>query len=273
MPEHRAQLVDEVEDLRMQPLFVDRELNVEDRLAQLADGLVELVDRLPDPHDGLRPLDQAGCPLQRQPDGEEALDHRVVQVAGDPVPVLGERPVAHQAVQPRVLDGDARGHGQGQDQLLVVLGELRCGLLVGQVEDPVDLAVHPDRDTEEGRHGRVVGRESEALRAGGDVGQAERLVLRHQRAQDAASRGAGADGPLLLVAQADGQELVQGPSVLGQDTECPVLGVHQVASLLADPPEHHRQVELGIEDEDRLHQSAQLGGIVDPVEGLHGTSG
>ncbi len=270
--EHRPQLVDQVEDLRMQPLFVDRELDVENRLAQLADGFVELVDRLPDPHDGFRPLDQAGCPLQRQTYGEEPLDHRVVQVAGDPVPVLGERPVAHQAVQARVLDGDARGHGEGQDQLLVVIGELRGGLLVGHVEDPVDLAVHPDRDTEEGRHSRVVCGESEALRAGGDIGQAKRLVLRHQSAKDAASRGAGADGPLPLGAQADGQELVQSLSVLGQDTQCPVPGVHQVASLLADPPEHHRQIELGIENEDRLHQLPQLGGIVDPVEGLHETS-
>ena len=73
--------------------------------------------------------------------------------------------------------------------------------------------------------------------------------------------------------EADGQELVQRPPVLGQDAECPVLGVDEVTGLLDDPPEHHRQVELGVEDEDRLHQSAQLGGIVDPVEGLHGTSG
>ena len=85
--------------------------------------------------------------------------------------------------------------------------------------------------------------------------------------------GAGADGAFFVVAQADGQELVQGPSVLGQDAERPVLRVDEVAGLLADPPEHDRQVQLGIEDEDRLDQSAQLGGIIDPVEGLHGKSG
>ena len=117
------------------------------------------------------------------------------------------------------------------------------------------------------------GREPEAVRALGQVGQAEWLVLCDKGAEDAPPGGAGADGPLLLVAEADGQELVEGPTVLGQDAERPVLRVHEVAGLLDDPPEHHRQVQLGVEDEDRLHQSAQLGGIVDPVEGLHGTSG
>jgi len=59
----------------------------------------------------------------------------------------------------------------------------------------------------------------------------------------------------------------------GQHAQRPVPGVNQVSGLLNDPAQHHRQVELGVEDEDRLHQPAQLGGIVDPVDGLHGTSG
>ena len=155
----------EVEDLWVQALLVDGELNVEDGLPQLADRLVELLDRLPDPHDRLRPLDQPGRPLQRQPDGEQALDHRVVEVPGDPVPVLRQGPVAHQAVQARVLDGDAGGHGEGVDELLVVLGELRGRLLVGQVENPVHLAVHPDRDAEKRDHLGMVRGEPEAVRA------------------------------------------------------------------------------------------------------------
>ena len=121
----RPQLVHQVEHLGVQTLLVDGQLDVEDGLAQLADRLVELVDRLADAHDRLGSLDQAGRALERQADGEQALDHRVVQVAGDAVAVLGQRAVAHQRVQPRVLDGDARRDGQGQHELLVVLGELR----------------------------------------------------------------------------------------------------------------------------------------------------
>ena len=75
------------------------------------------------------------------------------------------------------------------------------------------------------------------------------------------------------LAEADGEELVERPPVLGQHAERPVLRVHEVAGLLDDPAEDHRQVQLGVEDQDGLHQAAQLGGIVDPVEGLHGAPG
>ena len=257
----------------MQPLPADRELYVEDRLAQLTDRLVELVDRFPDPHHRLRPLDQAGGALERQTDGEQALNDRVVEVPGDPVPVLGQGAVAHNAMEPGVLDGDPRCHRKGQYQLLVILGELRSRPLVGQVQNPVDLAVHLDWHAEEGGHGGMPRREPEALRALGQVGQAEWLVLCNKGAEDAPPGGAGANGQFLLMAEADGQELVEGPAVLGEDAERAVLRIHEVAGLLTDPPEHHRQVQLGVEDEDRLDQSAQLGGIVDPVEGLHGKSG
>ena len=73
--------------------------------------------------------------------------------------------------------------------------------------------------------------------------------------------------------EAHGEELVERPPVLGQHAERPVLRVDEVARLLDDPAQHHGQVELGVEDQDRLDQAAQLYGIVDPVEGLHGLPG
>ena len=73
--------------------------------------------------------------------------------------------------------------------------------------------------------------------------------------------------------EAHGDELVERPPVLGQHAERPVLRVDEVTGLLDDPAQHHREVELGVEDQDRLHQSAQSRGIVDPVERLHGPPG
>ena len=73
--------------------------------------------------------------------------------------------------------------------------------------------------------------------------------------------------------EAHGEELVERPPVLGQHAQRSVLGVDEVAGLLDDPAEHHRQVQLGVEDQDRLDKSPQLGGIVDTVEGLHGLPG
>ena len=43
--------------------------------------------------------------------------------------------------------------------------------------------------------------------------------------------GRGPMARFLLVAEADGQELVEGPPVLGQDAERPVLRVDEVAGL------------------------------------------
>ena len=52
-----------------------------------------------------------------------------------------------------------------------------------------------------------------------------------------------------------------------------VLGIDEVDGLLDDAAEHHGQVQLGVEDENGLDETAQLCGIVDPVERLHGVPG
>ena len=191
----------------------------------------------------------------------------------DAVAVLGEGAVAHEPVQARVLDGDARSHGQREDQLLVVLGELLGVLLVGQVQIPVDLAVDPHGHPEERGHGGVARRDPVTVGAVCDVAQPQRFVVGDERAEDAPTRRARADGLLLLGAEAHGEELVERPPILGQHAQRPVLGVDQVAGLLDDPAQHHREVELGVEDQDRLDETPQFGGIIDPVEGLHGLSG
>ena len=271
--EHGPQLVHEVENLGVQALLVDRELNVEDRLAELADRVVDLVDGFPDTHDRLGPLHQACRPLQRQPDRKQALNHGIVQVPGDPVPVLGRRTITHEPVEAGVLNGDARGHGERDHQLLVVLGELVCGLLVGQVEVPVDLTVDSDGNPQERGHGGVIRGRPEAVRAIGRVGQPERLVVHDESAEHAPPGGACFDGLLLLVGEANRDELVECPPVLGQDAERPVSGVDEIARLFDDPSEHHRQMQLAVEDKDRLNQASQPDGIVDMVERLHGPTG
>ena len=58
----------------------------------------------------------------------------------------------------------------------------------------------------------MVGGEPEAVRALGQVGQADRLVLPDEGAEHAASGRAGADGALLFVAEPDGQELIETPA-------------------------------------------------------------
>ena len=61
--------------------------------------------------------------LQARPGGEEPLDDGVVQVAGDALAVLDTRQLGDAGVQPGVLDRDAGGGGEADDELLVDVGE------------------------------------------------------------------------------------------------------------------------------------------------------
>ena len=45
-----------------------------------------------------------------------------------------------------ILDGDASGDGEGADELFIDLGELRCALLLAQIEISEDFAAHPHRN-------------------------------------------------------------------------------------------------------------------------------
>ena len=54
----------------------------------------------------------SGSRLQSETGREEPLDDRVVELAGDALPVLDEREIGNAGVQSGVLDGDAGGGGQ-----------------------------------------------------------------------------------------------------------------------------------------------------------------
>ena len=82
-------------------------MQFEDRRADVADCLVEVVDGVLEPGRHLLLLSDADRALQAQPGGEEPLDHRVVEVAGDALPVLDEGQLGDAGVEPGVLDGDA----------------------------------------------------------------------------------------------------------------------------------------------------------------------
>ena len=171
-------------------------------------------------------------------------------------------------MQAGVLDGNARRHGEGQHELFVDGGELLGVALVGEIEVPVDLPVHTHGHTQERSHLRVEFGGAEAVRAVGEVGEAEGLVIRDQGAEDAAPGRARADGLLLLAVEPYRQELVKSLAVGRQHAQRAELRVDEVTGLLDDAAQHDRQVQLGIEDQNRLHQAAQPGGIVDLVERL-----
>jgi len=159
--------------------------------------------------------------LQRQPDGEQALNHESADRG-------------RYGPGPRSAHGRAPGHGDGRFSIAVPAAwpehgpaprraseKLRCRLLVGQVRIPVDLAVDPDGDAEERRHGRVVAGNPKLSGLWATLARRIGLSLSDQGAEDPASGGTGTDGALLLVAQPDGQELLESLPVLGQHAEGP----------------------------------------------------
>ena len=151
------------------PIPSDPEL--EDAGADLADGVIDIGDRRLQAIGAQSRRRVGGHALERETDGEEPLDHRVVQIPGQPVPLLVDGHFLDPLVKAGVLDGDAGGEGQGFDQRLVVARELGPADLVGEVEVAVDLVAHLDGHAEERGHRGMVGREAVALRMRAQIGR------------------------------------------------------------------------------------------------------
>ena len=74
-------------------------------------------------------LEQRHGRLGGEDDAEELLRDGVVQLAGEPVPLLDDGELAAALVQARVLDRDRGVRGEHLDQLLVVVVELGAASL------------------------------------------------------------------------------------------------------------------------------------------------
>ncbi len=91
-------------------------LEREDRRADLADRVVELRDRVADASSELSVLGERERCLKGQPRREEPLDDRVVEVAGDALPVRRRGELRHAFVETGVGDRDAGRRGERDDE-------------------------------------------------------------------------------------------------------------------------------------------------------------
>jgi hypothetical protein len=221
------------------------------------DGLVEVVDGPLDALGHLGAGRQPDRPLEGQAGGEQPLDHRVVEVPGDPLPVFEEGQFPQAAVEPGVLDGHAGRSGQGDDQFFVDVAEHLGRLLVGEVEVPEHLVPHQDGDAQEGVHRRVVGREPEAVGMLGQVGEPQRLGLDDEQAEDAVALGQIADGGVGLAVEADGDEVREPGAGLVEDPESPEPGVDQFHGGGDDPLQHRPEIEVRADGEHGIDQAAE----------------
>ena len=159
-------------------------------------------------------------------------------------------------VQARVLDRDAGSHGEGDDHALVFVGEPLTATLLGEVEVAEDRLADPDRDAQEGVHRGMASREPGRRAMHGEVGQPQRVRVTDELAQDAVAGRRRPDGGNGRVVDADGDELRQPLTTFVDHAQCAVRRVHQADRDLDDATQHHLQVQVGADREDRVQQMA-----------------
>lgn len=168
---------------------------------------------------------------------------------------------AHLVVQPGVLDRDAGLCRQHDQRRLVVVGELRRPLLLGEVDVAEDLAQRLDRRPEERVHRRVVRWEAGRPRIGTDLGDAHRSPFPDQQPEDAVTHRQVPDRGSLLLGHALRDESLDAGGVLAEHAERSVTGPSDRHGQLHDPLEHGLEVELRCEGESSLDQHARASGV------------
>ena len=173
-----------------------RRPQLEDVGAQGLDHAVQAVDRLLD-RGGSCPIRHPfGDPLQGESDREQVLYDGVMEVAGDPLPILTHRDRSEAALKTRRGHGGAGNAAERFDQHHVVVGE--PAVLLSQVEIAERLSPGRDRNAEEGAHRRMVRRESIRVRMLRYRVETDGSVLPHQRPEDPLAGGKRPDSVHLL---------------------------------------------------------------------------
>jgi len=206
---------------------------------------------------GVREVKRTFGDQPEHPCGFIAREHLGGDIAGRLDPGLADSGLF---VEARVVDGDSGGRRQCLDQDLVVLGELRTAGLLRQIEVAVDLVADAHRNTEEGPHLRMPGREAHRVRVGADVGQPDRGRIVQEHTQHPPSGGQPADRGAFRVRHPDGDEVddvVVTGGRIAADAEGPVAGVDQFGRRPHDGAQCHLEVEPGSDRQHRVDQAVE----------------
>ena len=128
-PQHRRVLVRQAVQVGAQRRALVAALQLEDRAADVLDGEVERLDGLVDAAAISGDSERATGALQLQAGGEQALDHQVVQVPGDPFAVRDHRELGAVLDGLGAVEGEPGLVGERREQRAVVGGRDRGGRL------------------------------------------------------------------------------------------------------------------------------------------------
>src|SRR5690349_435644 len=109
----------------------------------------------------------------------------------------------------------------------------------------------------------MVRREAVALGMLMEIGEAQRLRLDDQQAQDAVALRVVADGRLHLGREPDWDELRQSLALLVEDTQRRVARPGQRPRRLGDATEYGPQIQLRLDREEGVEELTQGFGVVD----------
>ena len=195
--------------LAQRPAGEAQRVQLEDRRPHVAHRAVEVVDGGEQPTFDGGIGGEAHGRLQCEAGGEQSLDDRVVEVARNALTILDRRQLGDASVEACVLDGRAGGDSEADGELLVDVGERVLALLVAEVEVAEHGAADHHRHAEERSHRRMVRWETEARRVFAQIGEAQRLRIDDQQAEDPVALGEVADRRTGFLVDADRDELGQ----------------------------------------------------------------
>jgi len=167
------------------------------------------------------------------------------------------QPAGGSFVQAGILDRDRRLGGQQLHELLILLGEVRAALLLGEVEVPVRDPAEQDRHAEERAHRGVVGWKADRARVVSEVVEPERPGVGDERSEDAAAVRRIADRRLRLLVDAGHDEPFEGTAARVDHAQRGVAGPGQLRSAFDDLLEDCVQGQLRGERDARVDDRSQ----------------
>ena len=184
--------------------------------------------------------------LEGQPDRVEALDHAVVQVLADALPLGDDRDALQLGAETRVLHGDSRVAGERLHDPDVVCAEVLRAFLLGHVEVPDRATLHRHGRSEEAVHGWMVWREPRAAIVRHHIVDADGAVLRDDHAKQPVALRERADGAPDLIGHSTRDETLH-VAVVADDAQSGVLGAREGTHQVHDQLEQGVQRRLGSE--------------------------
>jgi two-component system response regulator DevR len=260
----------EIEDHSSEAILVTGDFEIENGGPELANRLINLVDGVSDSAHHLGLIHQPRRAMQRKADGEEPLNHRIMQVAGNAVSVFGQRALSDDRLQSGFLYRDAGRHGENLGRGLVLLRELGSARFVREIQIAEYLIAHSDGYAKERRHMWMMRREPAALGRLGQLNQPKRRRVGKEPAQYTSARRNGSDRLDLVRLKTNRDELLERGTTGIQDAEGSVTCVNQGTALLDKPVQDHGEDHLALQGQYGLHQAFQSDGVVNLVERLHG---